>query len=1376
MSGRYPPTDDPYDDDGVSLSGRRSVDERDDPQPRFIPRQQLHHRAQHHQQPSSSSHRSNRNQMDNRRDRERDRDRSPPFQPAERWQRKEREAAAARQQHQQQEQEAYSSRSRHAQQIDSRESGWRHPTSSRSTKDDVDYRRHNDVNSSYDYDYSYDRRDPHPSSSSTTWDRDRPPQRPHHHPHHPSQPSSQSQHHLQQRPGYYNQSSHSQPSSQSSSRPPFEQWFPRDSDPPPVSVSHPPADDRAWTRDDGIHPPSRSSKWANERDRDYRSHHDRSEPAPEPATNSNSDSWEPRYQRSRPPPPPPPQQPEEPRYKPGPNWKGDSGPNDNTSTDQRQQQQDRVSKSREWTSRKKGYQSNGNHYYNKKDRNTGSRSYSFSIHEDSRNGHQPRPNPSYDTSRSNSPVKERSSYKRRHSQSRSRSRSRSPDRSILSARSPSRSPSPTPHRPRRSRSRSSSPKRRRTDLSPGHQPYSQNSYQGHSRPSLEERMSAGDESHKDWKSRGRNGSFSSATQHQHQQSRHSNRENERDREADRGRSAYHQPQRHDSKSHRPQPRHHTQRTTSISRTPSRSRSRSPTRSRSRSRSRSRGRPSLDQSKRKQFNNHSNAQHQNYNRSKQKRPSNTVDLDRSSRSRSPVSSPEVKRTHRLPGASQQSYGSVPRGPALDNSYRSTFMGSGGGSGLRGAGGEKRKVRISRSRTRSLSRTPSRSPASHAGSTTARRNPGGDGSSDTGGYVAASGTLKHRLPPSGPRAIDFTVSVQSTFKSSNPNTAPNSRQATADAYSRVRQHQHANAQESSANSASSSTTTKPVVEKGVYPPPGRTAPKPSDSAPSAPTAPLTFRGSVSISKPSAKSSGGGRWQVISGPTVTNDQSGTNPSVKKFFPGDDDESGNGGDEVLQAPARASLSDAEDRGGGPGFGFLPAKGRGGHQSASTTQTSSKKVQESPGSLQSPTIGGRSAVKVVTGSSSQQEFVKPADLVPQTQTSTPSATLDQTSRQPSLVGSSSSMPAPSPIEPSPVSRKQLPPTPSARAPEELYQLVAQVGEGTFGKVYKARNVVTGSLVALKRIKVEAEKDGFPVTAMREIKLLQSMRHENVITLYEMMVAKGNVYMVFEYMEHDLTGILSQTHFSFTEAHLKSLCRQMLAGLEYLHHKGIIHRDMKGANILVNSKGELRLGDFGLARLYQKRRKNDYTNRVITLWYRPPELLLGSTVYGPEVDMWSAGTIMLELYTKKPIFQGNDEIHQLDVIYKIMGTPTPEVWPSFSDMPWYELVKPTEFHKNHFRSAFTKYLSPAALDLAEGLLAYDPAKRMTASQALKAPFFVSELPKMEQPVGLSSLEGEWHELETKREKEKSRKRRKTEMIQAQASGGEGQSAGGVDTA
>jgi len=260
------------------------------------------------------------------------------------------------------------------------------------------------------------------------------------------------------------------------------------------------------------------------------------------------------------------------------------------------------------------------------------------------------------------------------------------------------------------------------------------------------------------------------------------------------------------------------------------------------------------------------------------------------------------------------------------------------------------------------------------------------------------------------------------------------------------------------------------------------------------------------------------------------------------------------------------------------------------------------------------------------------------------------------------------------------------------------------------------------------------------------------VQLYEMMVSNGSVYMVFEYMDHDLTGILSQTQFSFTDAQLKSLCQQMLGGLAYLHHKGVIHRDIKGSNILVNNRGELKLADFGLARFYQKRRQSDYTNRVITLWYRPPELLFGTTVYGPEVDMWSAGCIMLELFTKKPVFQGNDEIHQLDVMYKVLGTPTSNRWPGITDMPWYELIKPREVIASPFKDLFKKWLSPYGLQLAEQLLDYDASRRITAVQALQHPYFNQEEPPPEIPTRLSTLEGEWHELETKREKARKKKK------------------------
>ncbi|PVG04191.1 Pkinase-domain-containing protein [Serendipita vermifera] len=347
---------------------------------------------------------------------------------------------------------------------------------------------------------------------------------------------------------------------------------------------------------------------------------------------------------------------------------------------------------------------------------------------------------------------------------------------------------------------------------------------------------------------------------------------------------------------------------------------------------------------------------------------------------------------------------------------------------------------------------------------------------------------------------------------------------------------------------------------------------------------------------------------------------------------------------------------------------------------------------------------------------------------------------------------APPSPKPTPTAEALLPPVQKPKKPEELYKILTQVGEGTFGKVYKARNQLTGLHVALKRIRMEGEKDGFPVTAMREIKLLQSLKHENVVMLHEMMVSKGLVYMVFEYGHHDLVGVLQQTQFELRPQHLKELSQQMLSGLAYLHFKGIIHRDLKASNILVNSEGKLKLADFGLARFYNKRRQADYTNRVITLWYRPPELLFGATVYGPEVDLWSAGCIFLELFVKKAIFQGNDEIHQLEVIFRVMGTPSIEQWPNLPSLPWYELLKPTTVMDNIFQQSFKRWLSQGALDLAERMLAFDPAQRITAANALLENYFTSEEPAA-QSLDLSTLEGEWHELEAKRAK----KRRRAEM-------------------
>jgi CTD kinase subunit alpha len=289
------------------------------------------------------------------------------------------------------------------------------------------------------------------------------------------------------------------------------------------------------------------------------------------------------------------------------------------------------------------------------------------------------------------------------------------------------------------------------------------------------------------------------------------------------------------------------------------------------------------------------------------------------------------------------------------------------------------------------------------------------------------------------------------------------------------------------------------------------------------------------------------------------------------------------------------------------------------------------------------------------------------------------------------------------------------------------VGSGTYGKVFKGIHVYTKDMVALKKIRMEGERDGFPVTAVREIKLLQSLKHKNIVNMQEVMVEKNDCFMVFEYLSHDLTGLLNHPSFKLEPAHKKHLAKQLFEGLDYLHHRGVLHRDIKAANILVSNEGILKIADFGLARFYAKRRQLDYTNRVITIWYRSPELLLGETQYGPAVDIWSAACVLAEIFTRHAIFPGDgSEIGQLDKIYSVIGTPNKTDWPGLVDMAWFELLRPTFKRPNVLAEKYKERITPAAYDLLEAMFQYDPAKRPSAGDILEHPYFTVEEPKPRQ--------------------------------------------------
>lgn len=306
------------------------------------------------------------------------------------------------------------------------------------------------------------------------------------------------------------------------------------------------------------------------------------------------------------------------------------------------------------------------------------------------------------------------------------------------------------------------------------------------------------------------------------------------------------------------------------------------------------------------------------------------------------------------------------------------------------------------------------------------------------------------------------------------------------------------------------------------------------------------------------------------------------------------------------------------------------------------------------------------------------------------------------------------------------------------------VGSGTYGKVFKGVNVYTKGLVALKRIRMEGERDGFPVTAVREIKLLQSLRHINIVNLQEVMVEKNDCFMVFEYMSHDLTGLLNHPSFKLDPAQKKHLAKQLFEGLDYLHIRGVLHRDIKAANILVSNEGILKLADFGLARFYAKRHQLDYTNRVITIWYRSPELLLGETKYTAAVDVWSAACVMVEIFTRNAIFTGDGtELSQLEKIYNILGTPNRQEWPGLVDMAWFELLRPTAKRKNIFAEKYRDRMTEAGFDLLTAMFHYDPAKRPNAAEVLQHAYFTTEEPSPRQAIELAKIDGDWHEFESK---------------------------------
>ncbi|KAF2789290.1 Pkinase-domain-containing protein [Melanomma pulvis-pyrius CBS 109.77] len=302
------------------------------------------------------------------------------------------------------------------------------------------------------------------------------------------------------------------------------------------------------------------------------------------------------------------------------------------------------------------------------------------------------------------------------------------------------------------------------------------------------------------------------------------------------------------------------------------------------------------------------------------------------------------------------------------------------------------------------------------------------------------------------------------------------------------------------------------------------------------------------------------------------------------------------------------------------------------------------------------------------------------------------------------------------------------------YTMLQKLGEGTFGEVHKARHNRTGHIFALKKILMHNEKDGFPITALREIKLLKMLCHDNVLKLEEMAVerpkAEGRkraiLYMVTPYMDHDLSGLLDNPDVRFSEPQIKCYMIQLLKGLQYMHDQHILHRDMKAANLLINNRGRLQIADFGLARHYDEpvpqrgkgngEARRDYTTLVVTRWYRPPELLLQLRRYTPAIDMWGAGCVFGEMFKRKPILAGTSDLHQAQIIFELVGSPNDQNMPGWSSLPGAEPVRNFGPSNGHLAHKFRE-LSPTGLSFLGELLKLDWRKRINAIDAIDHPYF-----------------------------------------------------------
>ncbi|KAI8898385.1 negative regulator of the PHO system [Globomyces pollinis-pini] len=290
---------------------------------------------------------------------------------------------------------------------------------------------------------------------------------------------------------------------------------------------------------------------------------------------------------------------------------------------------------------------------------------------------------------------------------------------------------------------------------------------------------------------------------------------------------------------------------------------------------------------------------------------------------------------------------------------------------------------------------------------------------------------------------------------------------------------------------------------------------------------------------------------------------------------------------------------------------------------------------------------------------------------------------------------------------------------DSRYLKLEQVGQGTYGKVFKGQSKMNNQMVALKELQLDSE-EGTPSSAIREISLMKELRHPNIVALMDVLQTPETLTMVFEFMDQDLKKFMDAQGGPLSPEWIENFMFQLVNAIGFCHENRILHRDLKPQNLLINSRYELKLGDFGLARAYGIP-LDTFSSEVVTLWYRPPDVLLGSRNYTTSIDIWSVGCIMGEMALGRPLFPGKTNEDQLLRIFKTMGTPNEQIWPGVSTHTGWKQFE--IFPQRHIGS-YISMLGDSASDLLSKFLQYAPESRIDARNAIKHPYFHNHIARL----------------------------------------------------